>query len=152
MAWLELVGSGLAAQTSPVFNTLNYLTTLGPTQVTVTPAGGQPIPARIGGHGTSSDESGTGLFAGTYYFEVPANLTAATLTITPGSVQAESSYLGSPETVAVQGNAAFPLTFPAPYVPPPPPVSAPAAPGPHTTGATSGARAGSRRPCRSSPA
>ncbi len=108
---------------------LNYLSTLGPSQVTLTiPGQPKPVPGTIAGKGGPADESQdqSGFLGGVYYWQVPADLVAATVNVTPGAITAESNWLGSPQTITVPGSATFPLSFAAPYQPPPPPASPPA--------------------------
>ncbi len=45
--------------------------------------------------------------------------------VTPGTIQAQSTYLASRQSIAAAGPASFPLEFGAPYTPPPPPASPP---------------------------
>ncbi len=93
---------------------LNYLSTLGPSQVTLTlPGQPRPLPATIAGKGGPADESQdqSGFFGGVYYWQVPADLTSGTVTITPGAITAESNWLGSPRTITVPGAVTFPLSF-----------------------------------------
>lgn len=115
---------------------LDYLSTLGPSQVTLTlPGQPAPVPATIAGKGGPADESQdqSGFFGGVYYWQVPADLTAATVEVTPGTITAEKNWLGSPQTITVPGSATFPLTFGAPYQPSPPPASPPPDAAPATT-------------------
>ena len=130
-AWLVLNASSQAHPISvlPVGFQLTYLSTLAADQVTLTIAGGgTPMPALIAGKGGNADESTnqSGIFGGVYYWQVPADLSAATVTITPGTITAEDNYLGSPQSIKVAGSAVFSLSFGSPYVPPPPPLSPPA--------------------------
>lgn len=106
---------------------LNYLSTLGSSQVTLPrPGQAKPLPATIAGKGGPAAESQdqSGFFGGVYYWQVPADLTSATVTITAGAITAESNWLGSLRTITV-GSATFPLSFGAAYQPPPPPASPP---------------------------
>jgi hypothetical protein len=98
---------------------LHYLTGLTAAQVTLSLPDGRTVVSQLLNPGTA--ESGVGVFDGIYDFSVPADLTAATLTVAPGSLQATVAYSGSnPVTVVVHGQASFPITFPAAYQPPPP--------------------------------
>lgn len=130
-AWLVLDATSAAHSTAAlaIGSQLAYLSALPPSAVTLTvPGTPTPIPATLTGQGGPADETQqqSGFFGGIYYWSVPAGLTAATVTITPGSISAEDDYLGSPQTVQVPGSATFPVTFGAPYQPPAPPPSPPA--------------------------
>ncbi len=129
-AWLVLNASSQAHPLSvlPVGFQLNYLSTLSGSQVTLTiPGVANPLPASIAGQGGPSDEStnDSGFFGGVYYWQVPADLSTATVTVTPGTITAEDNYLGSPQTVKVPGSAVFDLSFGSLYQPPPAPASPP---------------------------
>ncbi|HEX3424747.1 MAG TPA: hypothetical protein VHT30_01355 [Acidimicrobiales bacterium] len=143
-AWLVLDLSSQAHNTAAlaIGETLDYLSTLPAARVTLTlPGQAAPIPADLTGQGGSSDESTDhrGFLGGVYYWPVPADLTTAKVTITPGTITAQNSWLGSPQQITVPGSATFPLSMGAPYQPPPPPVSPPAdASPPHTTSAQTG--------------
>jgi len=124
-AWLVLHASSQAHPISvlPVGFELNYLSTLSAGQVTLSvPGVAAPMPALIAGKGGPADESTgqSGIFGGVYYWQVPADLSAATVTITPGTITAEDNYLGSPQSISVPGSAVFSLSFGSLYQPPPP--------------------------------
>lgn len=130
-AWLVLDATSQPHQTQAlaIGSQLNYLSTLPASAVTLTtPDAGQPIPATLTGQGGPADQSAdqSGLFGGVYYWQVPADLTSATVTITTGTITAEDSWLGSPQTITVPGHLTFNLSFAAPYTPPTPPPSPPA--------------------------
>jgi hypothetical protein len=118
------------------------LSTLPGDHVTLT-VGDSIIPAQIAGQGGDNDETGHGLFGGVYYLPVPADLTAATLKITPGTVSAEDSYLGHPIEVTTAGSVTLPLSFPAVSEPPPP---APSPPPQAAASSASAPRTGSASP------
>jgi hypothetical protein len=98
---------------------LHYLSGLTAAQVTLSLPDGQTVVSQLLNPGTA--ETGVGVFDGIYDFSVPADLTAATLTVAPGPLQATVAYSGSsPVTVVAHGQASFPISFPAVYQPPPP--------------------------------
>ena len=161
-AWLVLSGSAMPnlAPDDPGGEsafTLEFLKTLPGTDLTLTLPHAKPLAAMLTGQGGADDESGQnagwGLFGGDYYWEVPAGLQGATLTVhLPADLLAQSSYVGSPLEVPVQGSVppvqvAFAPGYKAPAVagpnPPPwapkPAVSATptTSGGPHTRLATS---------------
>jgi DNA-binding SARP family transcriptional activator len=99
---------------------------LPPADVTLTLPGAKPQPATAF-PGLGPDQNGIGAFTALYAFQVPASLTTATLTIAPGTLQAQTLDCTQPVTVTA-GTASFPLSFPAtPYTPPSGAASTPAA-------------------------
>ena len=127
-AWLVLDATSSPKQIQPVPVALDYLSTLAPSQVTLTlPGSPTPLPAKLAGQGGPSDQSAkhAGIFGGIYYWQVPASLTSATVTIAPDTIRAENAWLGAPQTIQVRDTAVFPLSFPDPYTPAPPPPSPP---------------------------
>lgn len=121
-AWLVLGLSSQAHSTGALATgeTLDYLSTLPASAVTLTiPGQAQPIPAELTGQGGPADESTdqSGFLGGVYYWPVPADLTTASVKITPGTISAEDSWLGSPQSIPVPGSATFPLSFGPPYHP-----------------------------------
>ena len=123
-AWLVLdLTSG---QHDPnVLESLTYTSGLSGQEVTLTQPGGQPVPSTVTGRGGPNDlvSAGTGITGGIYYFQVPADLTTATLTVTPSTLQVASSYdpAGTSATaIPVAGSGTFALDFGSVYQPPPP--------------------------------
>jgi hypothetical protein len=111
---------------------LDYQTPITATGLTLTIPGQPPIPATIY-PGGGTDTTGVGIFPDRYAFEVPATLTTATLTVTPGNllVHGSADSFNPPTTITAQGDAAFPITLP-PITTPPvttPPGGAARAPG-----------------------
>lgn len=142
-AWLVLDLSSQAHSTAALATgeTLDYLSTLPASAVTLTiPGQAQPIPAELTGQGGPADESTdqSGFLGGVYYWPVPADLTTASVKITPGTISAEDSWLGSPQSIPVPGSATFSLSFGSPYQPPPPPASPPADANPPRLSAAAG--------------
>jgi hypothetical protein len=113
-AWLVLSGSAMPnlAPDDPGGEsafTLEFLKTLPGTDFTLTLPHAKPLAATLTGQGGADDESGQnagwGLVGGDYYWEVPAGLQAATLRVhLPAHLLAQSSYVGSPLEVPVQGS------------------------------------------------
>jgi hypothetical protein len=136
-AWLVVDASSENDSTS--FDFLHYLTGLSAAQVTLTLPGGRTVTSQLLKPGTG--ETGTGVFDGIYDFAVPADMTAATLTVGPAAFEATVAFSGStPVTVATRGQASFPITFPAPYQPPPAPPAVAAGPDSQPAAAPSPAR------------
>ena len=87
------------------------------------------------------DESGEGLFAGQYYWEVPATMTSCTVAIhLPSEVSAGAGYygdhFGAVHNVAMQGSVPHSVAFSPVYTPPPTSATGPPAWAPKTTTAT----------------
>jgi hypothetical protein len=93
--------------------------------------GAAPIPAQVVGPDNNPSDN-AGMFAGTYYFAVPANITTARLVITPGSVPVAVGYdtiftsLLGVDQASITGSASFALDFPD-LPPPAPPLALPPA-------------------------
>jgi len=106
-AWLVVDGSGLP-QPPPGqpagYNTLNYKGTLTGSDFSLARPGHPTISAMIGDTGGQSDESGQGLFGGTYYFgPLPATTRTATLQIgIPNQVPAQDNFMVANEEVPVK--------------------------------------------------
>jgi hypothetical protein len=120
-AWLVVDGSGLP-QPPPGqpagYNTLNYKGTLTGSDFTLARPGHPTITAMIGDVGGQSDESGQGLFGGTYYFgPLPATTRTATLQIgIPNQVPAQDNFMVANEEVPVKSQPPLVhLSFAAPY-------------------------------------
>jgi hypothetical protein len=98
---------------------LDYETPITATDLTLTVPGQPPIPATIY-PGGGTDTTGVGIFPDRYAFEVPATLTTATLTVTPGNlvVHGSADSFNPPTTITAQGDAAFPITLPPITTPP----------------------------------
>jgi hypothetical protein len=112
-AWLSV---DLSSQTPDPDTYLNYSTPITATDITLTLPGQPPIPATLT-PGGGPDHPGVGVFVDRYAFAVPATITTATLSVTPGTLQATGNGFSpsSPtDTVIAQGSATFPLTFPRP--------------------------------------
>lgn len=76
---------------------------------------------------TSAAVLGSGLLQGTFYFPVPADLTAAKVVMSPGTLAGVHYYpscTGGSATVSYAGSATFALSFP--VLPPPAPAPLPA--------------------------
>ena len=120
-AWLVVDGSGLP-QPPPGqpagYNTLNYKGTLTGSDFSLARPGHPTIGAMIGDVGGQSDESGQGLFGGTYYFgPLPATTRTATLQIgIPNQVPAQDNFMVANEEVPVKSQPPLVhLSFAAPY-------------------------------------
>jgi hypothetical protein len=87
---------------------VNGFTALPPPAVTLTVPGGPPLPATHVGSTTN------GLLDGTYYFSVPADLSAATLSVTPGTVTGVEYpvFTGDTAQVTFPQPGTFNFTFP----------------------------------------
>jgi hypothetical protein len=98
---------------------LDYQTPITATGLTLTIPGQPPIPATIY-PGGGTDTTGVGIFPDRYAFEVPATLTTATLTVTPGNlvVHGSADSFNPPTTITAKGDAAFPITLPPITTPP----------------------------------
>jgi DNA-binding SARP family transcriptional activator len=91
---------------------LDYHTPITAGQLILTVPGRPPLDATVF-PGGGPDQSGIGVFVDRYAFPVPADLTTATLTAAPGTLQVYGDAEGgSPDTVTAQGTATFPLTLP----------------------------------------
>jgi hypothetical protein len=124
-AWLQV---DLSSQPGDIIYSpnayLGYQTPITSSQLTLTIPGEPPIPATVY-PGGGPDNAGVGIFTGRYAFEVPANLTTATLTVTPGTLQADSNVFLGTQTITAQGDATFPITLP--------PITTTTGPAPGTT-------------------
>ena len=127
-AWVVLSGSALPnlAPDDPggISDTpIDYLKTLPGGDFTLTIPGQTPMPAMLSGQGGPDDESGNnagwGLFGGDYYWQVPASLVSATLTVNlPAQLLAQGN--GSPLELPVAGQVpAVHLGFAPPSALPP---------------------------------
>lgn len=86
--------------------------------VTLATPGAQPQPATLF-NGLGTDRPGFGAFTNGYAFQVPGVITAATLTVQPGTMSATTLNCSEPVTVTAQGSAAFPIAIDTPsYTPP----------------------------------
>ena len=98
----------------------SVLTALTAGQVTLAVPGQPPIPATLT-PGGGPDDNGPGLFPDRYAFPVPAGLTTATLTISPGNIDITGGVTTITTTLTP---AAFAVTIPPPTAPPAPAGSA----------------------------
>jgi hypothetical protein len=91
---------------------LDYNTPITAAGLTLTLPGQAPIAATLT-PGEGPDTPGVGIFVDRYAFAVPATLTTAALTVTPGTLQVhgDSDY-SPPTTITATGSATFPLTLP----------------------------------------
>ena len=79
--------------------------------VTLTVPGEPPIPATTF-PGLGTDRPSYGAFTDGYAFQVPADITTATLTVTPGTMAAATENCAINVTVTATGSAVFPLNIP----------------------------------------
>jgi hypothetical protein len=118
-AWLVIDGSGLPQAPpgeSALYNTLNYEGTLTGQDFILRRPGHPPLRAMIGDTTGQSNESGQGLFGGTYYFgPLPAATRAATLWIgIPNKLPAQDNIMAANEEVLVKSQPPLVhLSFPA---------------------------------------
>ncbi len=132
-AWLVLHGSALPQSPSSGANpgsNEDYQQTLPASDFTLHTPGGKAQPAHLAGQGTADDESGAsggyGLLGGDYYWEVPASLRSAMVSVhLPTHLLAQPGFYGdhwgSFTNVPLQGTVpAVTVNFPAPYTPPVP--------------------------------
>ncbi len=92
-----------------------------PSRITLSfPGSAAPVPAQVDPNSGPRDYNG--LLAGTYYFPVPAGLSAATLAIAGGTVGYADDLITYDSTATI-GPASFPLSFTVPA-----PVSTPSGP------------------------
>ncbi len=80
--------------------------------LTLTVPGEPPIPATTF-PGLGTDRPSYGAFTDGYAFQVPANITTATLTVTPGTMATATENCAINVTVTATGSAVFPLNIPA---------------------------------------
>lgn len=124
-AWLVLSGSALPAGGAGG-RILQFRQRLAPADITLTLPGGKPMPASLTGQGGPDDESSSyGLLGGDYYWQVPADMTTATVRMQlPSHLLAGAGYygdhFGTVHEVPVEGTVPpLVVSFPAPSSPAP---------------------------------
>ena len=105
-AFLQL---NLAEEAPPKYFEVGWSESLPPGRMRLVLPGGRvlaPDPA------STSSPNPSNLLSGTYFFDVPWDVTRGTLELTPGTIPALSTANGAPMDVTVSGTASFPISLP----------------------------------------